>query len=56
MLEADLLFLQDLGVDRLGDERARLQERYRAVRNPMAAEVLRWLDGGYTVDEWVEEA
>lgn len=56
MLEDDLFHLQDLGIDRLDEEeRARLLERYRAIDHPMAAEVLRWLDGGYTVEQWLEQ-
>ena len=56
MLEEDLHALQELGLDRLGDERQRLRQRYLAVNHPMAAEVVRWLDGADTVDAWVEEA
>jgi hypothetical protein len=56
MLEEDLHALQDRGIDRLGDERLRLRQRYAAVDHPMAAEVVRWLDGDDTVDRWVEEA
>jgi hyaluronoglucosaminidase len=55
MLEEDLHALQDLGLDRLGDERQRLRQRYLAVNHPMAAEVVRWLDGADTVDGWVDE-
>ena len=54
MLEADLHALQDCGIDALGDDRARLRARYAAVRHPMAAEVVRWLDGADTVDGWIE--
>jgi hyaluronoglucosaminidase len=56
MLEEDLHALQDVGLDRLGDERERLRQRYLAVNHPMAAEVAHWLDGADTVDSWVEEA
>jgi hypothetical protein len=56
MLEHDLHALQDRGIDQLGDERERLRRRYAAVGHPMAAEVVRWLDGTYTVDRWVEDA
>lgn len=55
MLEVDLLVLQDLGLDRLHDERERLRARYLAVDHPMAVEVVRWLDGAYTVDHWEPE-
>jgi len=58
MLEQDLHALQDRGFDHLGDdrERERLRGRYAAADHPMAAEVVRWLDGADTVDGWVEQA
>ena len=60
MLEDDLHALQDRGFDAPGDspddDRARLRARYAAVQHPMAAEVVRWLDGADTVDGWVEDA
>ena len=56
MLEVDLHALQDRGIDQLGDDRERLRRCYAAVRHPMAAEVVRWLDGADTVDSWVEDA
>jgi hypothetical protein len=54
-LEADLLALQDMGIERLGTEAARLRERYAKLDHPMAREVVRWLDGAYTVDRWEPE-
>jgi hypothetical protein len=56
MLEEDLHDLQDRGIDHLGGDRARLRARYAAVEHPMAAEVVRWLDGADTVDGWLESA
>lgn len=56
LLEQDLHDLQDRGFDQLGDDRERLRQRYAAVDHPMAAEVVRWLDGLDTVDGWVEQA
>ncbi len=56
MLEQDLHALQDRGFDQLGDDRERLRQRYAAVDHPMAAEVVRWLDGSDTVDGWIEQA
>lgn len=56
MLERDLHALQDRGLDRLGADRDRLRQRYAAVDHPMAAEVVRWLDGADTTDRWVEDA
>ena len=56
MLERDLHALQDRGLDQLGDDREHLRQRYAAVDHPMAAEVVRWLDGDDTTDHWVEDA
>jgi hypothetical protein len=56
MLERDLHDFQDRGLDQLGDDRDRLRARYGAVDHPMAAEVVRWLDGTDTTDRWVEDA
>lgn len=53
-LEEDLHALQDRGLHASGEDRARLRARYAAVDHPMAAEVVRWLDGADTVDAWVE--
>jgi hyaluronoglucosaminidase len=56
LLEADLPALQDVGIDHLREDRERLRDRYLAVDHPMAAEVVRWLDGAYTVDAWEPES
>jgi hypothetical protein len=56
MLERDLHALQDRGLDQLGDDREHLRQRYAAVDHPIAAEVVRWLDGADTSDRWVEDA
>lgn len=56
LLEDDLHALQDRGSDQLGGERERLRQRYVAVDHPIAVEVVRWLDGAYGVDRWVEDA
>lgn len=56
MLEEDLHALQDRGFHDLGEERECLRRRYAAVEHPMAAEVVRWLEGADTVDQWVEDA
>jgi hypothetical protein len=55
MLGDDLHALQDRGIDQLGEDRERLRQRYAAIDHPMAAEVVRWLDGVDTVDRWVED-
>jgi hypothetical protein len=56
MLEDDLHALQDRGIEQLGEDRQRLRRRYAALDHPVAAEVVRWLDGADTVDGWVEDA
>jgi len=51
----DILTLQDRGLDRLGERRAALQERYAAYDHPGAKEITAWLDGHYAVtDEEVQ--
>ena len=51
----DLLTLQDRGLDRLGERRAALRERYAAFDHPAAAEIVAWLDGDWEVtDELVQ--
>jgi hyaluronoglucosaminidase len=50
MLEADLLGLEDAGLDRMSAERkAKLVARYAAVDHPAAREVVDWLQGGYAI-------
>jgi hyaluronoglucosaminidase len=51
----DLLNLQDIGLDRLGDKEKLLRERYAGVRHPGAEEIIAWLDGAYRItDEIVQ--
>ena len=51
----DLLTLQDIGLDRLGDKEKTLRERYASVDHPGAREIIEWLDGGYRItDEIVQ--
>ena len=51
----DLLTLQDVGLDRLGDKARLLRERYSAFHHPGAAEIVAWLDGAYRItDEIVQ--
>ncbi|HEU4749183.1 MAG TPA: beta-N-acetylglucosaminidase domain-containing protein, partial [Gemmatimonadaceae bacterium] len=42
----DLLTLQDVGLDRLGDKEKVLRERYSKVDHAGAREIIAWLDGG----------
>jgi hyaluronoglucosaminidase len=49
MLQADLLSLQDSGLDRLGDRTEKLRARYTLINHPAAREIVDWLDGGYVI-------
>lgn len=49
MLGEDLLKLQDVGLDRLGEATATLRARYAACDAPAAREIVEWLDGGYAI-------
>jgi hyaluronoglucosaminidase len=51
----DLLTLQDIGLDRLGDKEKMLRDRYSGVSHPGAREIIEWLDGAYRItDEIVQ--
>ena len=51
----DLLTLQDRGLDRLGERRTMLRDRYAAFDHPAAREIIAWLDGEWDVtDEEVQ--
>lgn len=51
----DVLLLQDVGLDRLGEHEPRLRERYAAFDHPGAREIIAWLDGHYRItDEIVQ--
>jgi hyaluronoglucosaminidase len=45
----DLLLLEDWGLDRLGDKKHLLRERYSRFEHPAAREIVRWLRGEYAV-------
>ena len=47
----DLLTLQDIGLDRLGDKAVRLRERYSTIGHPGAREIIAWLDGAYRMSD-----
>ena len=53
MLLVDLALLQDVGLEAMGDHRARLVTRYRGVDHPAAAEIVDWLEGGYAIGDEV---
>ncbi len=48
-VEADIMTLQDIGLDRLGERRQTLRERYAAYDHPGAAEIVAWLDDAYAI-------
>ena len=55
LVREDLLTLQDVGLDRLGDKEKVLRERYAGVDHPGAREIIAWLDGAYRItDEIVQ--
>ncbi|MBX6365932.1 MAG: beta-N-acetylglucosaminidase domain-containing protein [Gemmatimonadetes bacterium] len=49
----DLLTLQDIGLDRLGEKATMLRERYGGVDHPGAREIVAWLDGEYRITDEV---
>jgi hypothetical protein len=51
-VRADLIWLQDTGLDRLGtDLSATLRAKYAAFDHPAAREVVDWLDGGWRITD-----
>jgi hyaluronoglucosaminidase len=51
----DLLLLQDVGLDRLGEKEKLLRKRWEGVDHPAAREITAWLDREYVVtDEMVK--
>ena len=51
----DLLTLQDIGLDKLGEKEKLLRERYTGVDHDGAREIIAWLDGDYRItDEIVQ--
>ena len=55
LVREDLLTLQDIGLDRLGEKEKLLRERYGGVDNEGAKEIIAWLDGDYRItDEIVQ--
>jgi hyaluronoglucosaminidase len=51
MLREDLLYLQDVGLDRLDENEALLRERYTGMDHPAAREIIAWLDGEYRITD-----
>ena len=55
LVREDLLTLQDIGLDRLGEKEKVLRERYAEVDHEGAREIIGWLDGEYRItDEIVQ--
>jgi hypothetical protein len=50
-LYEDVLFLQDVGLDRLGEREAELRARWGDVDHPAAREIIGWLDGAYRITD-----
>jgi hyaluronoglucosaminidase len=50
-LSEDISILQDVGIERLGDHHARLRQRYAALDQPAAREIVAWLGGSYTMTD-----
>lgn len=51
MLWKDVLILQDVGLDRLGDKESLIRQHYEGVDHPGAREIIDWLDGGYRITD-----
>ncbi|HUO91225.1 MAG TPA: beta-N-acetylglucosaminidase domain-containing protein [Rhizomicrobium sp.] len=52
MIREDILFLQDVGLPRLGEKtKERLHRRYGAIDHDAAREIVAWLDGAYAFSE-----
>ena len=50
-LVEDVLVLQDVGLDRLGEKEGMLRERWSTVDHPAAREIIAWLDGEYRITD-----
>jgi hypothetical protein len=48
-VQGDLLSLNDVGLDRLGERKEKLRARYAAFDHPGAHEIVAWLDGAYRI-------
>jgi len=51
LVREDLLVLQDVGLDRLGEKEAALRARYGELHHPGAREIIAWLDGAYRITD-----
>ena len=51
MLQDDILYFQDLGLERLGKAADRLRRRYGNINHAVAREIVAWLDGTYNFED-----
>lgn len=51
MVREDLLTLQDIGLDRLGEKEQTLRSRYGGLDHAGAKEIIAWLDGDYRITD-----
>jgi hyaluronoglucosaminidase len=51
LVHEDTLFLQDVGLDRLGEKEQVLRARYAGLDHPAAREIIGWLDGEYRITD-----
>lgn len=56
LVRDDLLYLQDVGLGRLGPMAERLRARYAAIDHDGAREIVGWLDGHYRITQAAMEA
>ncbi|WP_148864414.1 beta-N-acetylglucosaminidase domain-containing protein [Marinobacter fonticola] len=55
LIEEDIMALQDIGLDKLGERETRLRRHYGEHPHPAAQEIMAWLDGYYRItDEAVQ--
>jgi hypothetical protein len=50
-VRGDLIWLQDTGLDRLGELAPTLRAKYAAFDHPAARELVDWLDGGWRITD-----
>ncbi|HET9438771.1 MAG TPA: beta-N-acetylglucosaminidase domain-containing protein [Longimicrobiales bacterium] len=55
-IHEDVLLLQDVGLDRLGEKEKYLRERYTGIDHAAAREIIAWLDGAYRITDEIVRA
>jgi len=51
LLQEDILYFQDVGLEHLGKAAQRLRRRYGSIDHDAAREIIAWLDGEYVYKE-----